>query len=133
MTSPRAESDSLIAFPSSNLLPRAFVFSTRSLSPRSTIHILFVSLCFSVASKQVINMRIMQCDLLEDLLEFVEAVDLTRHPNLYSFFAWLKSFTWMATRLLILISPLGSVWIVRLQIEHLALCPRLHKQKQVLN
>ena len=59
MTSPRAESDRLIAFPSSNLLPHAFVFSTRSLPPRSTIHILFVILRLSLASKQVIDMRIM--------------------------------------------------------------------------
>lgn len=59
MTCPSAESDRLMAFPSSSLLPDAFVFSTRSLPPRSTIHILFVSLRLSGASEQVIVMRIM--------------------------------------------------------------------------
>lgn len=59
MTSPRADSDRLIAFPSSNLRPNAFVFRTRSLPPRSTIHILFVILRLMLASKEVINMRVM--------------------------------------------------------------------------
>lgn len=194
MTSPRADSDRLIAFPSSNLRPIAFVFRTRSLPPRSTIHILFVILRLVLASKQVINMRVMlqgantrdtnlepqkiflpivtsqtlvaqcsklkdslcfkimlwfpsfslrscrakfaltrrknafltivirsgsyQCDLLEDWLEFVEAVDLERRPIVYSFFAWLKSLTWMVARLLISISPSESVWIERLHINN---------------
>lgn len=48
------------------------------------------------------------------MLEFVEAVDLDWHPSLYSLNAWLKSLTWMATRLSISIPPLGSVWIERL-------------------
>ena len=58
-----------------------------------------------------------QCDLLDVVLEFVEAVDLKRHPNLYSFKAWLKSVTRIATRLSISIPPFGSVWIERLLTE----------------
>lgn len=59
MTSPRAESERLIAFPSSNLLPSAFVFRTRSLPPRSIIHSLFVNLLRLLALKLEIDMRIM--------------------------------------------------------------------------
>lgn len=65
-----------------------------------------------------------QCDLLEDWLEFVEAVDLERCPIVYSLFAWLKSLTWMVTRLVISISPLESVWIERLHINNCG-CPNL--------
>lgn len=59
MTSPREESERLIAFPSSNLLPSAFVFRTRSLPPRSTIHSLFVNLLRLPALMLEIYMRIM--------------------------------------------------------------------------
>lgn len=58
-----------------------------------------------------------QWDLLEAILEFVEAVDLKRHPNLYRLRAWLKSLTWMETRLSISIPPFGSVWTERLYID----------------
>lgn len=54
-----------MAFPSSSLLPRAFVFSTRSLPPRSTNQILFFSRRLSGASKQVIDMRIMLLEVLK--------------------------------------------------------------------
>lgn len=59
MTSPNTESERLIAFPSLDLLPDAFVFRTRSLTPKSTIQSLFVNSRLSAASKQVIDMRIM--------------------------------------------------------------------------
>lgn len=58
MTSPREESDKLMAFPSSSLLPHAFVFNKRSLPPRSTNQTLFVSRRLSGAPLHVIDMRI---------------------------------------------------------------------------
>lgn len=66
----------------------------------------------------VIRLGSYQCDLLDDWLEFVEAVDLERRPIVYSLFAWLKSLTWMVARLLISISPSESVWIERLHINN---------------
>ncbi|KAJ7009385.1 hypothetical protein NC653_000149 [Populus alba x Populus x berolinensis] len=65
ITSPRAESDRLMAFPSSSLLPHALVFNTRSLPPRSTNHNLFVSRRLSAASKQLVESNHPCNDLLE--------------------------------------------------------------------
>jgi hypothetical protein len=116
MTSPKADNETLMAFPSSRVSPCAFVFDNRSLPPRSTSQSLLVvaNLWLSNTYVHVIVIRNKQCDLLEVSLALVHEVDLLWLPLWYNLLASLASMMGISVKLSTSIYPFEAIWIERL-------------------